>query len=385
MEKWRNNQQETHLIFRFLLRFLQKPKLFLFKRNNEIMKHNNQCGSSETIRKAPKFDFDNFYKYGHAKHVPRIPETFLEWFIGFFEGDGYLGFSKNTFCTRVSHGKIYKQRVCERLTFQISQKEKRIIEKIADTFGFGTVHCYRQKETIYWRWTVDSKKSIENLAFLLSGNLILETRQKKFFQWVEKGKKTGMFKQLFTQKVSWSSNVDLKNAWLSGFIDAEGCFYAHFSLPPTIKQKVSQLPKMKKNWLNEHAQIFTELSHLQFRLSQKMTLTQRSTKQTNKVFKQIRFLFKGKSFYRFQNAQGDKLSPKEYVRIEFHSFISQELIVHYLTQYPLQTIKNVSFIRWKKVFFRRKEGVHLSPKGTKRLYRLVNAINHHPHSVYDKK
>ena len=330
-------------------------------------------GSSETIRKAPTFHFDDFYKYGHAKHVPRIPETFLEWFIGFFEGDGYLGFSKKTICTR------------ERLTFQISQKEKRIIEKIADTFGFGTVNCYKKKEGIYWRWTVDSKKSIEKLAFLLSGNLILETRQKKFLHWVETGKKRGMFKQSFNKKISWSSNVDLNNAWLSGFIDAEGCFYAHFSLPPTIKQKVNQLPKMKKKWLNEHAQIFTELSQFKFRLSQKMTLTQCSAKQTNTVFKQILFLFKGKSFYKFQNSQVDKLSHKEYVRIEFHSFISQELIVHYLTQYPLQTIKHVSFIRWKKVFSRRKEGVHLSPKGTKRLYRLVNAINHHSNSVYDKK
>lgn len=43
--------------------------------------------SSETKGKASTFNFDLFYAYGHASHVPRISEAFLEWFIGFFEGE----------------------------------------------------------------------------------------------------------------------------------------------------------------------------------------------------------------------------------------------------------------------------------------------------------
>ena len=48
----------------------------------------NGLGSSETTREASLFDFRYFYKYGQSSHVPRISEAFLEWFVGFYEGDG---------------------------------------------------------------------------------------------------------------------------------------------------------------------------------------------------------------------------------------------------------------------------------------------------------
>ena len=124
----------------------------------------NLYGSSETIRKAPYFNFDDFYTYGHAKHVPRISETFLEWFIGFFEGDGSLGFSKKRFYTRLRKVKAYKEPVCERLYFHICQKERQIIEKIAYIFGFGGVSSFNKNGEVYWRWTLDSKNAIENIA-----------------------------------------------------------------------------------------------------------------------------------------------------------------------------------------------------------------------------
>ena len=349
------------------------------------MENNNHCGSSETIRKAPCFNFEDFYKYGHAKHVPRIEESFLEWFIGFFEGDGYLGFSKSRIYNRVRNGKEYKELVCEKLYFHICQKEKRIIEKIAYVFGFGRVSSFKQNGEIYWRWVLDSKNSMEKIAYLLSGNLIIKERQKQFLQWVEVGEGKNMFKFPFNKNKPYFSSINLNNAWLSGFIDAEACFYANFSLPSSIKKKVSILPRMKKNWSNKHYQIFIEISQYKFPLLQKMTLTQVSTEETNELFKQILFLFKGKSFYIFQNLKAKKLSNKEYVRVEFSSLDSQKIIIYYLSKYPLQTIKNISFIRWKRVYLRRKEGVHLSPKGTQRIYRLVKAININSKKLYNKK
>ena len=97
------------------------------------MQNNNNYGSSETTRKAPIFSFNLFYKYGHVKHVPRIEEPFLEWFIGFFEGDGSFSIdSDKTFSNR------------KRLYLTISQKEKSIIIKIAYTFGFGSVSCFKK-------------------------------------------------------------------------------------------------------------------------------------------------------------------------------------------------------------------------------------------------
>lgn len=356
------------------------------------MKKNYNCGSSETIRKALYFNFNDFYQYGHAHHVPRIKESFLEWFIGFFEGDGSLSFSNKRFLNRpknynYSNGagaeKNYIEPVCERLVLTICQKERRIIEKIAYTFGFGSVSCFKKNENVYWRWSLDSKQSIESIAYLLSGNLIIIKRQEQFLKWVEVGEKKNMFKSPFNKNKIWNSTISLKNGWLSGFIDAEGCFYANFSIPQSLKKDIKKLPKMKKNWSKEDYEMFLEISKYKFKLKQKMSITQIVTPENLELFKKILFLFNGKTFYIFNNNKISKLSYNNYVRIELHSLSSHQLIINYLTNYPLQTIKNVSFKRWERVYLRRKEGVHLSPKGTKRLYRLVNSINSHSKILYN--
>ncbi len=349
------------------------------------MKNNNNCGSSETIRKATYFNFEDFYKYGHAKHVPRIEESFLEWFIGFFEGDGYLGFSKKRFYNRLRNKKEYKESVCERLTFSICQKERRVIEMIAFKFGFGSISSFKQNKTIYWRWNLENKASIERIAFLLSGNLIIKERQKQFLEWVEVGEKKNMFQFPFNKNKLYCSSISLNNGWLAGFIDAEGCFYANLVIKNDIKKNINTLPKMKKNWSNEDYKLFKEISQYKCKISQKMTLTQISTEATNELFKQINILFNSNSVYIFQNDKVKKISNKYYIRIEFSSLDSQKIIIDYLSNYTLKTIKNVSFKRWMRVYLRRKEGVHLSPKGTQRLYRLVKAINNHSKILYNKK
>ena len=54
----------------------------------------NYIGSSETTREPPfySFDFENYIKYHRKKQKCRedifITTHFLEWFIGFVEGNG---------------------------------------------------------------------------------------------------------------------------------------------------------------------------------------------------------------------------------------------------------------------------------------------------------
>ena len=115
------------------------------------------CDSSETTRKASSFDFSDFYKYGQPENVPRISETFLEWFIGFFEGDGCL-ISRDTFDKRYAT-------INKRFGVQIGQKEKNIVEIIQKTFGFGNISIWKRGDEVYWRWTVDSKTQWNELLF----------------------------------------------------------------------------------------------------------------------------------------------------------------------------------------------------------------------------
>ena len=84
------------------------------------MKKNYNCESSETTRETSNFNFNDFYKYGHVKHVPRISEEFLEWFIGFFEGNGSLSYTENTFYNRTRNEKIYKQYIYEQIRFSVA-------------------------------------------------------------------------------------------------------------------------------------------------------------------------------------------------------------------------------------------------------------------------
>ena len=340
------------------------------------MKQNKNSGSSETIRKTPTFNFDDFYKYGHAHHVPRIAESFLEWFIGFFEGDGYLGYSQKSSYTRVWNGKCSNENVTERLRFAISQKERAVLEKICLTFGFGCVSNFTKNGQTYWRWTLDNKHSIQAIAFLLSGNLILKSRQRQFLKWVEVAQKKGLLHYPFNKKKPWSATVCLSNGWLSGFIDAEGCFHAQLKLPLEQRKQIFKFPVSKSKWTKEHYQLF-ETIQWKCGVNQRMMLTQIASNQTDLLFKKILVLFQGNTFYRFQNNTAQKKTNKLYVRITFGSLTSQEIIIDYLTQYRLKTNKHISFKRWCRVYMRRKKGIHLSPKGTKRLFRLVKAINTH--------
>ncbi len=292
-------------------------------------------GSSETKRKAPSFSTIDFYEYGHAPHVPRIPESFLEWFVGFFEGDGCI----------YSYYDISNPKA-KRLKLEIAQKEKAIIVKLTYTFGFGNISSFEKKGRTYWRWKIESKNALERIAFLLSGNLILPKRQEQFLNWIDVGQQKGLFQPPFNRNKPWTATPSFDNGWLSGFIDAEGGFYARF---------------------------WQKSGKMSYGLAQKMTLTQLDKAGgEEQVFLQILDLFEStKKVFQFKNHSCDS----RYVRIELHSLQSQEFIVNYLLKYKLRTKKYIAFRRWWRVYLRRKNGVHLTEKGIRRMWRLVKSIN----------
>ena len=95
----------------------------------------NKIGSSETIRKTT---FNLYtYKGKLVNHKKRVNQDFLQWFIGFIEGDGSFIVSKN------------------RLSFIINQKEERILYHIKTYLGVGKVSIYKT----YSRFTVADKQN----------------------------------------------------------------------------------------------------------------------------------------------------------------------------------------------------------------------------------
>ena len=279
-----------------------------------IISQPSNLGSSETIREAPqKFNFNDYKKYGHPKHLKKIDSTFLEWFIGFSEGDG--SFSK-------------------KFSFIINQKDPQLLFKIKKKLGFGSV--YETSESGIWRYCVTGQVNCLRLFYLFNGNLILKKTQKRFLNWLTNIKTKVIVKQFQT-------NISLDNAWLSGFIEAEGGFYARIRKNSKYKLKVKFL---KKFYLTQKDEILL-LKTLGLLLDSK-----------TKVY----------SFIQKEN---------NYSRIDITSFKSQTILLNYLSIYPLLGRKNITVCIWKKMHGYQERKENLIESGITKLSNLCFKLKKH--------
>lgn len=190
--------------------FLNFPKKIYI--NNMIFRKHSFC----TKTKKTSFDFLPFFNLENGKYK-EVPQDFLEWFVGFFEGDGSLVLNSR-----------------QDLTFVISQDAGNIqvLEKIQKTLGFGSV--ISQGIHVY-RYVVQNLTDLHKILCILNGNLILPSRQKKFPKILEAFNKKislnkrGKLKNLpKLELLPFLGTPSLKDAWFSGFMDAEGCFSVSF-------------------------------------------------------------------------------------------------------------------------------------------------------------
>jgi hypothetical protein len=100
-------------------------------------------GSSEATCEG-SFNFTSFWK--HHKY---LDPGWLQWFIGFTEGDGAILESKG------------------RLSFVIAQKDVGVLYHIQEVLGFGKVNVFSDKE--HGRYVVWDSKHIALLIHLLNG------------------------------------------------------------------------------------------------------------------------------------------------------------------------------------------------------------------------
>ncbi len=183
-------------------------------------------GSSETIRENTYDLFNKHYNYlyntvpknGHGASAPnnfiKIDKDWLDWFIGFTEGDGAI-LSYNNQCTYV-----------------LTQKDTKILEEIHNKFNFGYIKYYydNNNNIKYGRYLVYDKKNTFLLYLLFNGNLYLNNRKEQLKRWNKSFNNTQMktFEGLNINNIpdiiDRTNKVTFNNAWLAGFTDAEGCF-----------------------------------------------------------------------------------------------------------------------------------------------------------------
>jgi len=257
-------------------------------------------------------------------------KKFIQWFVGFAEGDGSWNVAKSN----SSYSKA---------SFVINQKDPKVLYKIKSFFGFGTVKGpYYSKKTNkpYYRYYVGNPKHTKVLIETLNGKLVLKKTLKRFEAYVNcynnLPETVTSSTQVFLEKRKTLPSY--RDGWLSGFIDAEGYFSGH----------------VKKDW--------SKIS-LNFSISQKAE---------NEVFNHLQKLIGGSLF----------CENEDYFRLKVEKASDIQGLIDYLENYPLRSLKHVSFVRFKKIRVRiNVENFRWSQLGRRaqeRLKKLVKAINDVP-------
>ena len=265
---------------------------------------------SETTRET-SFNLDD-YRNISGKDFDEISDNWLTWFIGFSEGAGAFITGKD-----------------KRLIFVLTQKETAILNHIYEVLGIGRVRTYGH----FSRYRVDDKKGILALIALFNGNLVLDKRKVQVNKWLD------------TVNIKQKNNNVLPlihNAWLSGFIDAEGCFNVTL-----FKRKSMTLGYQIK---------------LRFMIDQKDSLD-------NMLF------IKDQLNLFLTNRKLKKGTTGTMHRIESNSFVKVPFIIEYINRFRLKSKKQESFDKWVVVYELVKNKAHLTEEGLNVIRKLSKEIN----------
>lgn len=275
-----------------------------------------------------------FQEYFPPQHINRLDTDFLEWFVGFAEGDG---------CWYVKQEGTKK-----RLVFEIIQKDPQLLYKIRKKLGYGRVSSVPGNEDS-WKYQVADRLGIQRLLSLFQGNLVLPKRILQFQQWRAVALNLGLVPTSLLHTPVCPKKPSLHTAWFAGFLEAEGCFYAHLSYP---KPGIGKL-----HW------------------RQKFTLTQQDLAGEQSVLALIN------DFCQSQGAVRLVKEPNCY-RIELCSIESHMILEAYLKRFPLQGKKHLASQRWVRVLNRRQtEKQVVSDKTFKKWKKVCKEINEQSQSL----
>lgn len=299
---------------------------WIIKFNGKILKVRQSAGnfstlkgSSETIRKISYFkNYEGF----QPQQIKNINENFLCWFIGFIEGDGSFG----------TNGK--------KNYFQIRQKDPKVLYYIKKNLGFGQVI---KKKDGYFIFRVRDQVNIDRLIKIFYGNLQLKKTQERFYKWIEVYKNYTKLDSKLSLDINFPSKnlINLNNAWLSGFIDAEGSFNV-------ILEKSNNI-------------------YLRFIIDQK-----NESEILKKIFNLFNFNLKIQDRKELENMQ------RIIIGITYI-----DILFKYLTQFPLKSNKIISYKRFKRIYNYKllsKEKYNKiinNPKALLKLKNLIKSINNH--------
>lgn len=279
-------------------------------------------GSSETTRDIT-YNFDE-YSNLIPKHKNKINKKFLEWFIGFTEGDGSFIVSKD---------KVY---------FDITQnlQDIQVLYYIKKELGFGKVIIRSEQHRNVGVFYVSSKDNFTRLMKIFNGNLSTNYKKEQFRVWLD------TYNKLYSMNIPFKDRLvkpSLSSGWISGFSDAECSFTG----------------RVKSCWSSK----LRRAPHLTFQISQK---------EFN-IIKTLRDIFLNQNSSDLKNINHDK-SWDGWV---FHcsSFTKLKVIRNYFSRYELKTRKSLAFKKWCKIHDMVLDKKHLTLEGLNKIDLLTKEIN----------
>jgi hypothetical protein len=157
------------------------------------------------------FNFDTFYaKYSNIySNYPLPSKEFLEWFIGFAEGDGSFTVTKR--------GSL-------QFVITKSTADVQVLNYIMRNLGCGKV-IPQSKSSKTHRFIIQDVKNVSLICFLFNGNMVFPTRNARFLIFLAAF--NDMALRMKIEIISPKTETVLPtvyDSWLSGFTDAFGCF-----------------------------------------------------------------------------------------------------------------------------------------------------------------
>lgn len=299
-------------IFNFFFAFSNCNKKVNGILYNQYKSNNNQYKykSNNKTKKTSAYDFSNYIKIKPIQKKPNALEpdeiAFLEWFIGFSEGDGSFMIKDN------------------RCIFVINQADAYVLNKIRTNLGFGKVRSYNQNGCVFARYTVQGEELVKKLINIFNGNIHLQKVFYKFEIWVKHYNTYAKQPVIIKPRLN-PQNITLESAWISGFYDAEGGLHA--SIGEQITKNGTKVIRLKLN-------AYVDQQH------------------EEDVLKRLQFLF-GITSLTIRNAE------KKYFRLEASTKKTLKNILNYFNIYPLRGKKHVVYAIWKKLVLRFIYNTHL--------------------------
>ena len=206
---------------------------------------------------AKSFDFTLFKSLENGR-FKNIPDIWLQWFIGFSEGDA----SFSTYLDGTSKRETFAFKL------ELDLGDLAILQEIKKTFGFGDITVNNKKQAPSCSYRVRALNDVYSLIQLFNGNLIFPHRKQQLLSIIssynkrmEEYKKNSTYPHLqknlvvpiFTELLP-----TLEDAWLSGLTDAEGCFFVGiYKKDAKMRFDISQTGKENRFVLEHLAKLFT--------------------------------------------------------------------------------------------------------------------------------